>query len=73
MVKPEKAVAVKFFGEGLALYRGQKFKEARAKFQEGLKACADDGPCIVYSERCDEFIKNPPPKSWDGVYVATTK
>jgi adenylate cyclase len=24
-------------------------------------------------ERCEEYIKNPPPANWDGVYIATSK
>ena len=27
----------------------------------------------IMSERITEFQKSPPPKDWDGVYVATSK
>ena len=27
----------------------------------------------ILKERINEYEKNPPPKNWDGVYVATSK
>lgn len=52
------------FAEGLKLYREKKFAEAKAIF-ETLK---NDPPSEVFVKRCGEFLKNPPPVDWDGVW-----
>jgi adenylate cyclase len=28
----------------------------------------DDGPSLMYVERCWEFERTPPPDDWDGVW-----
>ncbi len=60
----EMAVKVKTFTEALALYRGLKFAEAKAKFEN----LAGDAPSEVFAKRCEEFIKIPPAQDWDGVW-----
>jgi hypothetical protein len=47
------------FAEGLALFRGRRFLEAREAFRE--LAALGDAPSAVYLARCDEFIQAPPP------------
>jgi len=56
-------------------YRGQDWtrakdlaKECRAIETYGLGVLYD-----LYDERLDEYIADPPPSDWDGVYVATSK
>ena len=58
------------FNEGLALYRQKKFEEAATFFEQGA---ANDGPCRAYQSRCQHFLKHPPPKDWDGVWISRTK
>lgn len=65
------ALAAKF-GEALKLYREQRFQEALDIFTN-LNAEYQDKPSGTFMERCREFIKSPPDRSWDGVYVAKTK
>lgn len=60
------------FGEALKLYREQRFQEALDIFTN-LNAEYQDKPSGTFMERCREFIKSPPDRSWDGVYVAKTK
>ncbi len=62
--------------EMLDAYRGQRWREARAK----LDACRGlmDGFNLggfydIYQERLEEYEANPPGADWDGVYVATSK
>ncbi len=55
---------VNLFSEGLELYRAQKFEEAKAKFDE----ITDDPPAEIFAKRCAQFLKNPPPEGWDGVW-----
>lgn len=60
------------FKEALTLYRKQQFKEALELFQS-LVAEYNDKPSVIFIERCNEFMKNPPDANWDGVYVAEVK
>lgn len=58
----------------LSAYRGQDWDRADAL----IKECRELGPEMdgyydVIAERVGEFRANPPPKNWDGVYVATSK
>jgi hypothetical protein len=61
------------YNQGLGLYKEKKFQEAKNLFLKALGVVPGDGPSQLYIERCDYFIKNPPPENWDGVYTMTTK
>ncbi len=61
------------FSDGLRQYRGREFAKAKTRFQEVLKLRSDDVPSAMYIERCDLLIAEPPPESWDGVWVMTEK
>jgi adenylate cyclase len=56
------------FNAALVLYRERKWTEARACFEIILQRVPNDKPCKIYVERCDFFMKNPPPENWDGVF-----
>lgn len=60
------------FTSALDLYREGRFAEARAAFTPMATAGADP-VSILYLERCSEFMSNPPPADWNGVFVARTK
>jgi len=62
-----------FYNEGLQLYKARKFKEAKAQFEKALELEPNDGPSQLYVERCDDYIAEPPPEDWDGVYNMKTK
>lgn len=58
------------FGQGIALYRRQRFSEALnwfARFEDS------DRRCGIFSARCRQFEQVPPPLDWDGVWRVTTK
>ncbi len=61
------------YNKGLELYRNKQFKESIACFENALELVPDDGPSAMYIERCKEYIKNPPPENWDGVFIMKTK
>ncbi len=61
------------FQNGFDLYHEQKFTEAKAQFQKSLEINPSDSPSELYVERCDDYITEPPPENWDGVYVMKTK
>jgi adenylate cyclase len=52
-----------------------KFKESLSfeVFRFGEKIKTPTSPSEVYIKRCNIYIKDPPPKDWDGVYVLTQK
>ncbi len=56
------------FTEALTLYRQGNFSTAGRLFAEGVKT---NPTCEVFLNRCRNFIQNPPPPDWDGVWVET--
>ncbi|MCB1193147.1 MAG: tetratricopeptide repeat protein [Leptospiraceae bacterium] len=73
MITEEMKQVVNFYNQGLELYKDREFQKALKLFQEALKIKPNDTPSKLYETRCLEFIKNPPPMDWDGVYVMKTK
>jgi class 3 adenylate cyclase len=61
------------FKEALADYRGQRFKQALDGFRSCLALNPKDGPSETFEERCEMYIKTPPPAGWDGVWGLTSK
>src|SRR5579883_55288 len=61
------------YERGIQLYRAQDFDAAAAAFREVLERVPNDGPCMMYLERCQDLVAAPPPQDWDGVYVMTHK
>lgn len=61
------------YDEGLRLFGERQWKRAMKEFEESLKILPDDGPSKTYIKRCDEFMKKPPSKKWDGVYSLKSK
>jgi len=71
---PDKIYAMlEKYDRGREHFINRDWKEARQLFRQGIKVVPDDGPCLKYIERCEGYIKNPPKKSWDGVYVLKGK
>jgi class 3 adenylate cyclase/CHASE2 domain-containing sensor protein len=64
---------IESYNEGLQFYQDQQFEKAISFFQKALTLDENDGPSKTYIERCNEFIKSPPPSDWDGVYTLTSK
>ena len=61
------------FEMGLHMYRERQFEEAIELFNDILELDPDDGPTIRYKTRCEQYLQNPPPADWDGVFIMTTK
>ena len=61
--------------EMIAAYRGQEWERAKVLVTEcrALDNFNLDELCNLYDARLDEYIADPPPADWDGVYVATSK
>jgi len=61
------------YAEALETYRRRSWDRALTLFEEGAGILEGDSSCRVMSNRCRLYLENPPPKDWDGVYVATRK
>jgi adenylate cyclase len=61
------------FEAGLGLYRGRDFAKALAVFEALLAAQPEDGPSLLYVERCRAFLQRPPPPDWDGICYGTRR
>lgn len=70
---PEKATLVSSFTDALQTYRERNFKAAWKKFADILKTFPGERPSILYLKRCSEYIEQPPPANWDGVFIAKEK
>lgn len=73
MITEEKKRVLDLFARGRKLYKLMQFEEAFKYFGQALKIDSKDGPSRVYYQRCKQYIKNPPPEDWDGVFVMSTK
>ncbi|URA11250.1 adenylate/guanylate cyclase domain-containing protein [Thermospira aquatica] len=71
-VSAEKEDVLARFQEGFHLYEKKQWGEALRVFRY-LWETYQDPPSATYLERCEEFIKNPPPDDWNGVYVLKSK
>jgi adenylate cyclase len=61
------------FADGLAAYSERNWDKAREAFNHCLEISPDDGPSLTYVKRLDQFLINPPEKSWNGAWVITQK
>ncbi|MFC1552441.1 CHASE2 domain-containing protein [Candidatus Latescibacterota bacterium] len=70
-ISAEKLHDISEFEKALEFYQTKKFHEALDIFSK----LAEDGdkPSGVFIRRCDDFIKNPPPPDWNGVWVMKRK
>ncbi|MGB0683838.1 MAG: CHASE2 domain-containing protein [Magnetovibrionaceae bacterium] len=61
----------------VASYRGQDWRKCREEMAVCRKLCLPfydmGGYYDMLEERIKEYVANPPPKDWDGVFVATSK
>lgn len=60
------------FCEALRMHRNREFADALCLF-DGLSTSHQDTVAALYAERCREFIAEPPPLEWNGVFVAKMK
>ena len=56
------------FSKAHSLFELHQWKEAERLFKDLLELYPSDGPSILYLERCRQYLENPPPGNWDGVF-----
>ncbi len=61
------------YQKGLEAYKARDFQAAIEAFRHTLTLMENDGPSKTYLARCTEYLANPPPPDWDGVYELTEK
>ncbi|MFN4216864.1 MAG: CHASE2 domain-containing protein [Brevinematales bacterium] len=71
-LSPEKEKMLQFFQAGFELYEKREWAKGREIFCSLWEEYGDP-PSKTYLERCEEFMKNPPPEDWNGVYVLRSK
>ena len=64
---------LKHFGMGIDAYRIHDWHKAMEHFKSSANIDQEDGPSRVYINRCENYLKSPPPSGWDGVYEMETK
>jgi len=71
---PEEARSrVELFQSARALYGRRRWQAAQQAFQEILDKWGDDGPSRAYWKRCQEYLFEEPPATWDGVFTMAHK
>lgn len=70
-IYPMKWIAL--YEKGFEAYLARKFKEAEECFKETLREAPEDFCSKTYIEVCQEYVKEPPPEDWNGVYVMKGK
>jgi adenylate cyclase len=61
------------FEQARGLYRLRRWEEAQKAFQGILNQWPEDGPARAYWKRCQEYLFDEPPSTWDGVFTMTHK
>lgn len=64
---------LKWFQEGYVKYHQKSWNSALEAFTKVLNQQPDDEVSKVYLARCQEYLVEPPPDNWDGVFVMKTK
>jgi adenylate cyclase len=72
-IQPEINELLQAYQEGIDLFANRDWTRARNAFKTCLKMDENDGPSQKFIERCNDYLKTPPPKNWDGVYSLKAK
>ena len=64
---------IEFTTLGFDHYQQQRFNESILCYQEVLKIKPEDKLSLLFIKRCEEYLVNPPPPSWDGSFHNTGK
>ena len=68
-LNPEALRRADAFQKALAIYRSRNFLMALNAFQQ----IPNDPAAAAFAQRCEQFLKDPPPENWDRVYTFTEK
>jgi adenylate cyclase len=69
----KKIKILELYEAGRHAYLARDFKKALVYFTQIQDIDQTDRVVAVYLERCFNYLKNPPPETWDGVHIMTSK
>ncbi len=72
-ISPETQELLSRFAAARILYKARRWQEAQQAFQAILETWPTDGPSRTYWKRCQEYLFDEPPLSWDGVFTMDHK
>ncbi|MCP3851910.1 MAG: adenylate/guanylate cyclase domain-containing protein [Gammaproteobacteria bacterium] len=61
------------FKNASKLYYQQKWQAALIEYSQLKEQAPNDKVLEIYTERCHQYISNPPEKNWDGIYTHLSK
>jgi class 3 adenylate cyclase len=64
---------VNLFHKALDLFEARNWQDAANAFQQVLIMLPNDGPSLLFANRCRQYLDYPPAKDWDGVLNLTEK
>ncbi len=72
-LEPQRKEALELFAAALRRYRRRHWQQALLDFEQVLQLLPDDGPARLYTTRCHELIRQPPPQNWDAITRFSSK
>ncbi|WP_421656389.1 GAF domain-containing protein [Leptothermofonsia sp. ETS-13] len=69
----EKEQIIEHYHKGREYYLARNFPMAMAEFGTVLNINKDDKSATLHLSRCQHWLTNPPPDSWDGSWTLTEK
>jgi adenylate cyclase len=70
---PQQKQLAAVFHQALDCFEKREWDQAIEGFRETLSIVKDDAPSQKYLDRSIDYLDNPPPDNWDGVYNLTEK
>ncbi len=61
------------YHDGLTHYQNRDWQAGIRAFSAVTQLNADDGPSIMYLQRCQQLLAHPPADDWDGVWTMQSK
>ena len=72
-ISPDLQNFLRLYAEGQASYYERRWDTAIRILEEALRIRPDDQPARIYTERARLYAQQPPPATWDGVFVMKSK
>ncbi|MCW6035160.1 GAF domain-containing protein [Spirulina subsalsa FACHB-351] len=70
---PQTEHFLNIYHQGREAYLARDFQRALRLFTEAASLRPQDHPTEIHIQRCQLYLKTPPPESWDGIHIMTTK
>ncbi|MBD1917034.1 MULTISPECIES: adenylate/guanylate cyclase domain-containing protein [Cyanophyceae] len=61
------------YAQARSAYTAMQFEQALRLFEQAQQMRPDDKAVTVHLSRARQYLVQPPPEDWDGVYIMTTK